>query len=222
MRRRRARRPRSRRSCSIRRDELATAAEGAVVDGVSGAVALRAAHGARVPDRPRPRRRRRRSSGSTGSRATCPGTILAKLEYLNPGGSVKDRIGLAMIEAAERDGQLKPGGTIVEPTSGNTGVGLAIAAAQQGLPLHLRDARQDEPGEDRDAARLRRRGRDHADRGRARLARVVLLGLVAARRGDPRRLQARPVLEHGEPGGALPRRPGRRSGSRPAARSTRS
>jgi len=59
-------------------------------------------------------------------------TILAKLEYLNPGGSVKDRIGLAMIEAAERDGSLKPGGTIVEPTSGNTGVGLAIAAALKG------------------------------------------------------------------------------------------
>src|SRR6059036_3730782 len=61
-----------------------------------------------------------------------PGTILAKLEYLNPGGSVKDRIGLAMIEAAERDGRLQPGGTIVEPTSGNTGVGLAIAAALRG------------------------------------------------------------------------------------------
>jgi cystathionine beta-synthase len=59
-------------------------------------------------------------------------TILAKLEYLNPGGSVKDRIGLAMLEAAERDGRLKPGGTIVEPTSGNTGVGLAIAAASKG------------------------------------------------------------------------------------------
>jgi cystathionine beta-synthase len=59
-------------------------------------------------------------------------TMLAKLEYLNPGGSVKDRIGLAMIEAAERDGRLKPGGTIVEPTSGNTGVGLAIAAARKG------------------------------------------------------------------------------------------
>ncbi|HXY81181.1 MAG TPA: cystathionine beta-synthase [Gaiellaceae bacterium] len=58
--------------------------------------------------------------------------ILAKLEYLNPGGSVKDRIGLAMIEAAEREGKLKPGGTIVEPTSGNTGVGLALAAARKG------------------------------------------------------------------------------------------
>src|ERR1044071_6798584 len=58
--------------------------------------------------------------------------ILAKLEFLNPGGSVKDRIGLAMIEKAELEGKLKPGGTIVEPTSGNTGVGLAIAAAHKG------------------------------------------------------------------------------------------
>src|SRR5690348_12927596 len=58
--------------------------------------------------------------------------ILAKLEMLNPGGSVKDRIGLPMIEAAERDGFLKRGGTIIEPTSGNTGHGLAIAAALKG------------------------------------------------------------------------------------------
>src|SRR4249919_2663785 len=59
-------------------------------------------------------------------------TLIAKLEFLNPGGSNKDRIGTAMIEAAELDGRLKPGGTIVEPTSGNTGVGLAIAAARKG------------------------------------------------------------------------------------------
>ena len=58
--------------------------------------------------------------------------VLVKPEFLNPGGSVKDRIGIAMIEAAERNGTLKPGGTIVECTSGNTGVGLAIAAAIKG------------------------------------------------------------------------------------------
>ena len=56
-------------------------------------------------------------------------SILAKLEWFNPGGSVKDRIARAMIEDAERRGLLAPGGTIVEPTSGNTGVGLALAAA---------------------------------------------------------------------------------------------
>jgi cystathionine beta-synthase len=61
-----------------------------------------------------------------------PGMLLAKLEFLNPGGSNKDRIGISMVEAAERDGRLRPGGTIVEPTSGNTGVGLAMAAAQKG------------------------------------------------------------------------------------------
>ncbi|TDW30461.1 cystathionine beta-synthase [Cryobacterium psychrophilum] len=59
-------------------------------------------------------------------------TVLVKLEYLNPGGSAKDRIAVRIIDAAERDGLLKPGGTIVEPTSGNTGVGLALVAQQRG------------------------------------------------------------------------------------------
>ncbi|HXS43086.1 MAG TPA: pyridoxal-phosphate dependent enzyme, partial [Solirubrobacteraceae bacterium] len=58
--------------------------------------------------------------------------LLAKVEALNPGGSIKDRVGLALIEAAERDGWLRPGGTIVEPTSGNTGTALAIAARLKG------------------------------------------------------------------------------------------
>src|SRR3954447_14933049 len=61
-----------------------------------------------------------------------PCTLVAKLETTNPGGSVKDRVAVAMIDAAERDGSLRPGGTIVEPTSGNTGSGLAIVAAQRG------------------------------------------------------------------------------------------
>ena len=67
----------------------------------------------------------RLTSVTEGIRAT----VLAKVEYLNPGGSAKDRIALAMIDEAERAGLLKPGGTIVEPTSGNTGVALAIVVA---------------------------------------------------------------------------------------------
>ncbi|WP_077146805.1 cysteine synthase A [Sphingopyxis sp. KK2] len=63
--------------------------------------------------------------------------VWVKSERSNPGGSIKDRIGLAMIEAAERDGSLKTGGTIVEPTSGNTGIGLAMAAAVKGYKLVL-------------------------------------------------------------------------------------
>jgi len=65
----------------------------------------------------------------------APYRLLAKLEFLNPGGSVKDRIGPSMIAEAERDGRLKPGGTIVEATSGNTGVGLALVAAVRGYHL---------------------------------------------------------------------------------------
>ena len=63
--------------------------------------------------------------------------VWVKSERSNPGGSIKDRIGLAMIEAAEKDGSLKPGGTIIEPTSGNTGVGLAMVAAVKGYKLIL-------------------------------------------------------------------------------------
>jgi len=62
-------------------------------------------------------------------------TVLAKVEYFNPGGSAKDRIARRIIDAAERDGQLLPGGTIVEPTSGNTGVGLALVALQRGYRM---------------------------------------------------------------------------------------
>lgn len=66
------------------------------------------------------------------SRLHPPGNLVAKLEYLNPGGSVKERIAVTMIDQAEADGLLEPGGTIVEPTSGNTGVGLALVATVRG------------------------------------------------------------------------------------------
>jgi cysteine synthase A len=73
----------------------------------------------------------RRLAGGLGAE------VVAKLEYLNPGGSVKDRIGVAMIDAAEADGSLAPGGTIVEPTSGNTGIALALVCAARGYELVL-------------------------------------------------------------------------------------
>ena len=63
--------------------------------------------------------------------------IIAKVEFFNPGGSVKDRVALAMIEDAERSGKLRPGATIIEPTSGNTGVGLALVSAVKGYKLIL-------------------------------------------------------------------------------------
>src|SRR5438552_3072367 len=94
-------------------------------------------------DHPFPDRRRARESvleaiGGTPLirlRKVAPASgarLYAKVESFNPGGSVKDRIGIRMVEAAEQAGLLRPGGTIVEPTAGNTGVGLAIAAAVKG------------------------------------------------------------------------------------------
>ena len=73
----------------------------------------------------------------SGLAADCGCEVVAKLEYLNPGGSVKDRIGVAMIDAAEAEGRLEPGALIVEPTSGNTGIALAMVCAARGYELVL-------------------------------------------------------------------------------------
>ena len=125
--------------------------------------------------------------------------VLAKLEMLNPGGSVKDRIGLPMIEAAEEAGLLKPGGTIIEPTSGNTGHGLAIAAALKGYRCIFVMA--DKQSTEKQAL-LRAYGAevvlcptnvDPESPG------VVLLGGRAPGPRHPRRVQAGPVLEPREP-----------------------
>src|SRR3954469_1910696 len=64
--------------------------------------------------------------------AGCVPQVVAKVEYFNPGGAMKERVAIRMVEAAGRDGRLRPGGTIIEPTSGNTGTGLAIAARLKG------------------------------------------------------------------------------------------
>ena len=129
--------------------------------------------------------------------------VLAKVEYLNPGGSVKDRIAVKMIEAAEREGKLKPGGTIVEPTSGNTGVGLAIVAQAKGYSCVF--VCPDKVSEDKRNVlrRVRRPGRGLPDGGRARAPRFLLLDLGPAGPRDRGGVEARPVLQPEQPGQPL-------------------
>ena len=130
-------------------------------------------------------------------------TVLAKVEYLNPGGSVKDRIALRMVEDAEKAGLLQPGGTIVEPTSGNTGVGLALVAQLKGYKCVFVCPDKVSRGQAERAAGVRRRGGGLPDRGRAGGPALLLQRLRPAGPGDPRRLEARPVQQPGQPALAL-------------------
>ena len=142
-------------------------------------------------------------------------TVLAKVEYFNPGGSAKDRIARHIIDAAERDGLLKPGGTIVEPTSGNTGVGLALVALQRGYRMIFVVPDKFAGDEGRRAAGLRRRGRRDRHERAAGGPALVLQRLGPARPRDPRRVQAEPVREPERAAAATTRRPGPRSGATP-------
>ncbi len=130
-------------------------------------------------------------------------TLAVKLETTNPGGSVKDRPAIAMIDAAERDGLLKPGGTIVEPTSGNTGVGLAIVAAQRGYRCVFVMTDKVAPEK---VAFLRAYGAEVVVCPVAVLPEdpaVVLLDRGTTRARDPRCVPTQPVREPRQPAVAL-------------------
>ena len=146
--------------------------------------------------------------------------VLAKVEYFNPGGSVKDRIALRMIEAAEASGALRPGGTIVEPTSGNTGRRAGDRGRGEGLQVRLRLPGQGRPGQDQRAARVRGRGGGLPDDGLAGASRTPT---TRCRTGWPPRSLAA-GSRTSTPTRRIPRRtitpPARRSGRRPTAQIT--
>ena len=134
--------------------------------------------------------------------------VLAKVEYFNPGGSVKDRIALRMVEAAEASGALRPGGTIVEPTSGNTGIGLAIVAAEKGYRCVF--VCPDKVAGTRSAC-CARTGQTSwcARRPSHRSTRIPTTRCRPAGRRDPGGWKPEPVRQPGEPSLALPHhRPG--------------
>ena len=153
------------------------------------------------------------------TRGVIHATVLAKIETFNPGNSIKDRMALKMIEDAERDGRLKPGGTIIEGTSGNTGMGLAIAAVVKGLQVHLHDHRQAVEGESRRAQGLRRRSHRLPHERRSRGSALVLLRLVAPRARDAELVEGESVRQPVELDRRTTSRRGRKSGSRRTARS---
>ena len=131
--------------------------------------------------------------GQIGQGLRCD--LLAKLETTNPGGSSKDRPALTMVLAAEEEGLLKPGSTIIEPTSGNTGVGLAIVAAQRGYKCIFVMSDKMAPEKIDVLARLRRRSRRLSDGRSSRAPRFVLFDGRAPDQGDAELVSARSVLQ---------------------------
>ncbi len=129
--------------------------------------------------------------------------IYVKCEYLNPGGSMKDRVARNIVTDAERRGLLGPGGTIVEATSGNTGMGLALVAALRGYAMRVRHAGQDVAREGGRAAGLRRARGDLPDRRRARGSAQLLPDGQADRGRDAGRLLRQPVPQPRQPRRAL-------------------
>ena len=142
--------------------------------------------------------------------------VLVKCEHLNPGGSVKDRIALAIVDDAERRGVLRPGDTIVEATAGNTGVGLALVAGARGYRARLRDAREDVARQARLARGARRARRDHAERAARRSATTSSRSRGASppstAGSSPTSSATRPIRS------CTSRRPGPRSSPRAAGR----
>jgi cystathionine beta-synthase len=136
--------------------------------------------------------------------ADLPCPVLAKVETFNPGGSVKDRIGMAMVEAAEREGRLKPGGTIVECTSGNTGLGLAMVAAVKGYRAAFCMPDKVSKREGQPAQGVRCRGVPEPHGRRTRASRQLLQRRQAHLERATRRGAHEPVPQPREPRGALP------------------
>ena len=135
-------------------------------------------------------------------------TVLAKIETFNPGNSIKDRMAVKMIEDAERAGVLKPGGTIIEGTSGNTGMGLAIAAVVKGYKC-IFTTTDKQSKEKVDALEgVRRRGDRLPDQRRSGGSALVLLGVVAARARDAELVEGEPVRQPVELARRTTSRPG--------------
>ena len=144
-----------------------------------------------------------------------PAEVYVKADYLNPGGSVKDRIGLAMIDEAERKGLLKPGGTIIEGTSGNTGMGLALVAVRARLQSCLHHHRQAIARKNRSPESLRRRSDRLPHRRRAGRSAQLLFRREKTRARNSQFLLSQSVRKSHESGSALPHhRPGNLEGHR--------